>query len=475
MNSKTIAMFAGLGALSMAQLGCDPAKQAEQAQGLCDIGCSAEGIAEGNASVTGVKSLDAFFAAVISFDKKAAQVSAGIDAELAALAGDFGVDASTLRASFGGDVGAALRAKFDANFVADVTVRAEPPHCDLDARAELNASAECQVDAGCDVDVDPGTATLQCKGRCQADVNARVMCDANAQLACTFRGPDVKCSGECKGTCTAELSAAADCDGTCKGSCTLALPSGGRCEGRCEGTCNVNTDSGGRCGGICTGNCQLDFSAGAHCDGSCEGSCAVAAKAGAECHGQCSGECTARGPEIDCTGAAEAHCEAMGDASVSCSGQCEGELQPPMAMVQCDASATCNAQAKADASAKVECSEPSIDIDYALRSGLDAEVAGQMELGMRQLEVRLPRILARVQQARLLVDASAKLGAAATGAADGTLRAFGRGKLGAVAALRVAKCAPAQFQAVPGLIVQSTSKLQASVEAAARVNAAVGL
>ena len=459
----------------MAQLGCDSADPASQVTGVCDIGCSAEGIAEGNASVTGVKSLDAFFSAVIGFDQKAEQVSAAIDVELAALAGDFGIDAGTLQASFGGDVGAALSAQFDENFEGSVMVRAEPPHCDLDARAELSASAECQVDAGCDVDVDPGTATLQCKGSCQADVNAEVACDANAQLACTFRGPDVTCDAECKGTCTAELSVAADCDGTCKGSCTVSLPSGGRCEGRCEGSCDVNTDSGGRCGGTCTGDCQMDLSAGASCDGTCEGSCAMEAKAGAECHGKCSGECTARGPEIDCTGAAEARCEAMGEASVTCSGQCEGELEPPMAMVQCDASATCNAQAKADASARVECSEPSIDIDYELRGDLDVEVAAQMELGMRQLEVRLPRILARLQQARLLVDASAELGAAAGGAAEGTIRAFGSGDLGVVAALRVAECAPAQFQAVPTLIAQSTSELQASVAAAGRVNAAVGL
>jgi hypothetical protein len=40
----------------------------------------------------------------------AGQVHAGIDAELGALAGDFGIDASTLQAKFGGDVSAALRA-----------------------------------------------------------------------------------------------------------------------------------------------------------------------------------------------------------------------------------------------------------------------------------------------------------------------------------------------------------------------------
>ncbi|HMI94310.1 MAG TPA: hypothetical protein VK509_23220 [Polyangiales bacterium] len=468
MNRTTIAWTAGLWLLSTTQLGCEQVKDA------CDIGCSEQGIAQGNASITGVKSLDGFFAAVIRFDQKAAQLSAGIDAELSALAGDFGIDPAVLQGSFNGDVGAALRAQFDANLAAGVKVHAEPPRCDLDARAELSASAECQVEAGCDVAVDPGTATLQCKGSCQADVNAKVDCGANAELACTFRGPEVACKGECKGTCSAELSVAARCEGTCKGSCSLMLAGGGRCDGRCNGSCSGSTDSGGRCDGTCTGDCELELSAGATCGGTCKGSCATEAKAGAECNGTCSGECTARGPQADCSGAAEVHCEAMGSASVSCAGHCEGELEPPMAMVQCDASASCNAQAKADASVEVECSEPSIDIDYELRAGLAASAAARMELGMRQLEVRLPRILARVRQARLLVDASAQLGAAASGAAEGTVRAFGSGEIGAVAALRVAECAPVQFDAVPGLIAQSTTELKASLDAAARVTTAVG-
>ena len=436
MEKATVAWTTGwlvLSALSASLLGC------EQVQDACDIGCGDEGVLEGNASITGVKSLDGFFAAVIRFDQKAAQVSGRIDGELRALAADFGVDAAMLQARFQGDVAAALRAQFEANFAGEVTVRAEPPRCDVDARAELSASAECQVEAGCDVDVDPGKATLACKGRCEADVNAQVDCGANAELSCTFRGPAVACSTECKGTCSAQLAV------------------GARCEGRCEGECDVALSEGGRC------------------EGMCKGSCVTEANAGVECSGTCSGECTARGPMANCMGAAEVHCEAMGDASVMCSGECQGELEPPMAMVQCEASATCNAQAKADASVEVQCSEPALDIDYTLRAGLDASVAAQMELGMRQLQVRLPRVLASLEQARLLIDASAELGASAGGAAEGTVRAFAGGDLNAVAAVRVAQCAPAQFQLVPGMIAASTGELRASFEAAAGVNAAVGL
>src|SRR5262245_60132302 len=104
MNRTTLTWTAGLMVLSTAQIGCDPGQGgsdlARQAQDVCDIGCSDDGIAEGNASITGVKALDGFFAAVIRFDQKAGQVSAGIDAELVALAADFGVDATKLQASF---------------------------------------------------------------------------------------------------------------------------------------------------------------------------------------------------------------------------------------------------------------------------------------------------------------------------------------------------------------------------------------
>src|SRR3972149_992550 len=50
-----------------------------------DVECSAGGIVEGNASISGVASIDAFFQSVLSFQAKAGNVSAGIEAELAAI------------------------------------------------------------------------------------------------------------------------------------------------------------------------------------------------------------------------------------------------------------------------------------------------------------------------------------------------------------------------------------------------------
>ena len=55
--------------------------------------CKGGGIVKGNASISGVASIDAFFQSVISFQAKADNVSAGINAQLAGDSqGDFGID-----------------------------------------------------------------------------------------------------------------------------------------------------------------------------------------------------------------------------------------------------------------------------------------------------------------------------------------------------------------------------------------------
>src|SRR5689334_23406640 len=66
-----------------------------------DINCEAGGIAEGRASVSGIASIDSFFAAVINFQTKANASAAGIQAELNAIRGDFGLDADA-------EIGAAI-------------------------------------------------------------------------------------------------------------------------------------------------------------------------------------------------------------------------------------------------------------------------------------------------------------------------------------------------------------------------------
>jgi len=53
--------------------------------GQCGLTCPKTGIVDGNASISGVASVDSFFQAVLDFQAKANNVSAGIDAQLAAI------------------------------------------------------------------------------------------------------------------------------------------------------------------------------------------------------------------------------------------------------------------------------------------------------------------------------------------------------------------------------------------------------
>ena len=69
--------------------GCDPGDLAAQ----CGLVCAAEGIVEGNASISGIASIDSFFGAVVTFGNVSTEISAGINAELQAIALSLGLDA----------------------------------------------------------------------------------------------------------------------------------------------------------------------------------------------------------------------------------------------------------------------------------------------------------------------------------------------------------------------------------------------
>src|SRR5438552_8955702 len=68
----------------------------------CGFGCPGQvsdgvkikGVADGNAAITGVPSIDAFFGAVINFQSAADGVNAGIEAQLDAIKADFGLAAN---------------------------------------------------------------------------------------------------------------------------------------------------------------------------------------------------------------------------------------------------------------------------------------------------------------------------------------------------------------------------------------------
>jgi len=378
-----------------------------------DINCDAGGIAEGNASISGVASIDAFFQSVLNFQARADMVASGIDAEVAAIGAAFGIE---------GDVGAGLQAQISANLEGGLKVQAEPAKCEVDAQASVQASARCEGM------VNPGSAMVECQGGCEVEAKADLDCGADADVSCTFTGPSVACEGGCEGTCT--LDAAAECSGTCKG--------------MCDGTCSLmNAD--GQCEGSCSGMCM----------GSCE------ANVSAMCKGTCNGSCTATNPSGGCEGAVHASCEAHAGAKIMCDGRCTGSVTPPSAKVECQASA------KAEASLNVECSPPRVAITYQFKAGVDASAQAKFEAGIRSLEAHLPALLASLQQGEFVIDAGAELGEAGVKAATDAV-----GKIKVDTDFRVLfglKCALGELGTVKSTLAAAGGRLSASADAASGV------
>jgi len=393
-----------------------------------DINCEAGGIAEGNASISGVASVDAFFGAVINFQNTALSVAGGIDAELEAIRADFGIEAGT-------ELSAGIMAQASAHLEGGLTIEVEEPRCEVDASATLDAQAKCEAM------VDPGSVMVACEGGCEVEASAEVSCDAEADLNCTLKAPSVACSGECKGSCTLEGSAAADCSGTCKGGCNgncSLMNASGECEGKCEGTC--------------TGSCEMELEVAASCEGSC------------------SGECTVQNPEGGCEGGIRAECKAKAGGMVMCDGRCDGEVTPPSASAECDASV------KAEASLNVECKPPSIRIDYELAVGgnVDVEAQAKFVAALENLKVRLPKLKAALAKADLVAKAGAGLAASADGAVKGAINTSLEGDVSLQAKFGLG-CALMELGAVEGAISTASGRLSASVDASVELTSGLGL
>jgi len=409
------------------QLGDLASDLAEQ----CGLTCAAEGIAEGNASISGVASVDSFFQSVINFQGKALGVSAAIDAEVQAIRADFGIDA-------GANFETELNAQISANLEGGLEIEAEPARCAVDASATLEAQAKC------DVDFDAGSAMVMCEGSCEVEASAEVECSAGAELQCTVTAPSVECSGECKGSCEVEISGMASCDGTCNGECS------GECSAYVKNG-DGEAECAGKCEGMCSGSCKSDMAVAATCSGSCEG------------------ECTATAPEAGCEGAVRAECKAMGNAMVECKGKCTGDFEPPMAKAECQASA------KAEAKLNVECTPPRLAINYTLRAGgnVDVDAQARFVAAVENLRFRLPALMAAVGKAELVLDAGEGLLADASGAVSTGVNAAVSGDASLRAKIGLA-CAVTELGAVGDALSGATTKLEGSFTAATSITAVVG-
>jgi hypothetical protein len=340
-----------------------------------------EGIEQGNASISGVTEVDAFFSATLNFSSAANGVSNGIQAQLDAIKADFGIN---------GELAAGLKAQFTANLEGSLDIDYQPAQCVVDAQASVEAAAQC------DATIDPGKISVECKGACEAEVTADVKCDASADLRCTVTAPAVKCEGSCSGSCEVDVDASGECGGSCKGSCS------GECSGYVKNATTGQLECAGKCSGKCTGKCDIEL------------------MAEAECKGSCTGECTVTKPSGGCEGGIRAECKAKADASFTCNGRCTGEFEPPMVKAECQATA------KAQASVNVECTPPHLAVNYKLKAAANADFQAALK---SLVSVRLPALLQATSKGNLVAQAGEGLGVAANGAVKAAVNASKNDKL----------------------------------------------
>jgi hypothetical protein len=392
----------------------------------CGLTCPSDGIAKGNASISGVVSIDAFFQSVLDFQTKALNVSGGIDAQIAAIKADFGLAAD-------GD----LKAAIAANVEGGLQIDAEPAKCEVDAHATLEAQAHC------DASIDPGKATVKCSGSCEVDASADVSCSADADLECTATAPSIECSGTCSGTCEVDISGMAACSG--------------ECHGDCSGDCSAYVKDGSGAA-KCSGKC----------DGMCKGSCEAAVEASGKCSGKCEGSCKTTPGGAKCEGSAHASCKAKANAMAECKGRCDGDIEPPKAKAECEASA------KAEAKVNVECTPPRVAISYKLKAGLDAMAQAKFTAAIKNLEVRLPALLASMKKAGIVVKAGTGLIADAGASVKAGVQAQIDAKPDAKSLIGLG-CAVLELPNVGAALETSSKKLAASVKASAELTTALGM
>jgi hypothetical protein len=413
-----------LGAGLVFAQGCDDGPIGNLAE-QCGLVCPVEGLVEGNASISGVASVDAFFSAVVNFSKASLEIRSSVDAELRGLALSLGLEPGAAAA----DIRGAIQAKISGAVEGGLKVEYAAPRCTVDAKVAIDATAKC------DAEVDPGMAKVECKGSCTVDASAEASCSADAKVTCKGTAPNFECSGSCTGSC--ELTAAAQCDGTCRGTC--------------EGECSVRNAAG-----ECAGECM----------GTCEGTCEL--KAGGSCAGSCQGSCEYEPASGSCEADAEVRCEASAEASAECSGTCNGEVVPPKAKAECEASVD------AEAKMRAECTPPSLEIRWQWSAELEGDLAAQAEFKawIEGFRGRYSALLAASARGELVLKAGDGLITAAGGLVTSL-----PDELSAEADLKATVgigCAVDELKSVGALIGDASAALSGSVSAIGEVSAAIG-
>lgn len=417
-------LTAGFG--TSALQGCDNDGPLGNIAEQCGLVCNSEAFVEGQANVSGVASIDAFFGAAINLNATMSGVSGELRAELDAIGASVGLEPGAT----GAELRTAIEGHLSGYISGGLTIDYQPPECRANVDVSIAAAAECDVEA------DPGSLTVECSGSCSAEAGVAVDCGADATLMCEGTAPDLQCDGTCEGSCSVQVDAMVGCDGTCRGSCTA----------------NGSTMDGfeGRCAGECTGECVADLTAGGSCEGTCEGSCRYQA------------------PEAGCEASAQASCEAEAGASIECDAGCEGSAEPPQVSAECEASVD------AQASASLECFPPSLTFGYQFAAGVDGDLTAQAEFRawLETFRGHFSAILALRARGEVIGDAAANL----VGSADGALRLAVEDieASGDFSAAFGATCAIGQLPVIAQTIGDSAASLSGNVQASAELAAAFG-
>jgi len=439
-RNKPFLPFLACGLLSgllVAAPGCDDAlgDLAEQ----CGLVCPAEGIAEGNASISGVVSVDAFFGAVVNVRDTALNVSGTVRAELEGMAASLEVEgyADMSLSDLSAAIVGRMEAKFQGTIQGGLRIKYEPPKCQASVEVAVEAAAECDVTA------DPGSIEAKCMGSCEVSAEVAADCQAMGTLECTGQAPNFECTGSCSGDC--QLEVAAGCEGTCSG----------RCDGECSACTGGNCETDGM--GVvtnCAGSCSAD----------CQGTCKL--EAGGSCGGRCEGSCTYDPGGASCEANATAKCDVSAMADAKCEGKCEGKVEPPSVSAECEASV----EAKANAS--VECTPPSLSVEFQFEAGVSADAQAEFKIWLEGFKGRFAALLAANAKLEFVGDAAAGLVAAAGGAVRGAVDASLSGDVDLKTKIGLG-CALTELEAVGTALSEAQGAVTGSISATAMISGAV--
>ena len=413
---------------------------------IAECGFTCGSILDGDSNISGVREIDAFFAATLTLQGRAAELEASASVTLANMAGIVGADVEASAEDTAVNIVEKIANGFDGRVDGEVRLKFDPPRCEISATASVEAAAKC------DVNIETGDVEVICKGECVADVKVQASCNGEATVRCRGTAPRFECTGLCQGFC--DLNADASCEGTCRGNCEFQVA------GECDGECVAGVDDDG----MCTGECKVRT--GGTCNGECRGACQL--EVAATCDGQCRGECNWEPPEARCEGGARVSCQAEADASVMCRGECRGEVEPP----QVDAD--CEATARVEAAFNAECTPPEIGLEYELTAQLEGPLNAEVRAAFEAELVAFVNEFAELEteQARLqgILDAAADLPEAGADAVRSVVSTFSaRTNLEATFQLG---CAIAELDDVAVVLGNALDDLQVTVQAAGSVSTA---